>query len=104
MTNRREQLEAMLRDDPHDSFLRYALAMEHRAANNPTAALAELRQLLAHDTAYLPAYQQAGQLLIQMGDHAAAKAMLSEGVRLAGQLGNGHAAEEMQGLLAGLDG
>ena len=98
---RRQQLEAMLADDPDDEFLRYALAMEFVSEGNPEAAVRHLRDLIALNPAkpYVPAYLMAGQALLKIGRTTDAIALLREGVTAAEQQGNLHAAGEMQGLL-----
>ena len=101
---RKEQIEALLADDPDDSFLRYGLAMEHASAGDDAGAVREFRLLLQRDGDYVPAYLQAGQALIRQGDDDEAKAILREGVAVARRVGNEHAAGEMEGFLASLEG
>jgi tetratricopeptide (TPR) repeat protein len=99
---RRQQIEEMLREDPGDAFLRYALALEHASAGDTPAAVAELRRLLEVTPEYVPAYLQLGQLLLRLDDVVAARECLRKGVTVARLAGDTHAAEEMQALLAGL--
>jgi tetratricopeptide (TPR) repeat protein len=101
---RRQQIEEMLEADPGDSFLRYALAMEYTSAGEHEAAAASLEELIRRDPAYVPAYQQAGQVLLRLGRDDQARAVLQAGVTIATRQGNDHAASEMSGLLAGLGG
>ncbi len=97
--SRKEQIEAMLADDPHDAFLRYGLAMEHVSAGDDEAAARCLRDLIAVDATYVPAYLQAGQALIRVGKAAEARELLARGVGIAQAQGNQHARDEMQGFL-----
>ena len=98
---RRQQLEAMLADEPHDEFLRYGLAMEYISEGDHESAVRQLRELIALNPArpYVPAYLMAGQSLLKLGRSQDAVALLREGVTAALQQGNQHAAGEMQGLL-----
>ena len=104
-TPRMEQLEAMLRDDPHDAFLRYGLAMEHTSAGDDTSATVVLLELIALKQAdpYVPAYLQAGQALMRLDREADAAAMLRAGIAAAKKTGNDHARGEMEGFLATLE-
>lgn len=102
---RREQLEAMLADNPNDEFLRYGLAMEFASAGDHAAAVQQLRDLIALNPTrpYVPAYHMAGQSLVKLGMFADAIALLREGIDKARQQGNDHAASEMQGLVETLE-
>src|SRR6516164_2968748 len=101
-TTRIEQLQQMLAEDPKDAFLRYALAMEHVAAGDLPSAVGQLETLVADTPDYVPAYQQRGQLLIQLGRNAEARPVLEQGLAAARKAGDQHAAEEIQGLLLNL--
>lgn len=97
--SRREQLEALLADDPHDSFLHYALAMEEKSAGDPAAALTRLTDMEARFPDCVAAYFQRGQILSAEGEGEAAAAVLTRGIAVARRVGDLHAAGEMQGLL-----
>lgn len=60
------------------------------------------QELIQRSTDYVPAYQQAGQALVRMGRGSEARELFSRGIEAARRQGNQHAAEEMQGFLAGL--
>jgi predicted Zn-dependent protease len=101
-SERRDQLAALLRDDPHDAFLRYALAMELVAAGDKPNALAQLQMLLTHTPDYVPGYLQAGKLAAELGRDADARIFFTQGIEQARKQGETHAAEEMTGMLVGL--
>ncbi len=44
-TSRREQLEAMLKDEPNDPELRYMVAMEHASAGDDAGAVLCFQEL-----------------------------------------------------------
>jgi len=100
--SRKVQIEALLADEPDNSFLRYALAMEYMSAGQPDQALTTFRELLQRDPDYVPAYLQAGQVLAQQGRQSEAREILTAGLQVAQRVGDGHAAGEMSGLLATL--
>lgn len=96
---RREQLEEMLKSDPDDVFLQYALAMALAAEGDVAGGVARLQQLIAQHPEYVAAYFQRGQLLAREGDVAAAREVLAQGIAVAGRVGDQHAEMEMRGFL-----
>ena len=102
MSSRREKLEAMLAEEPHDKFLRYALAMELDKEGDHEASLLGLRDLSRESPPHVPAFFMAGQQLARLGRIAEARSMLREGIEAARQQNNSHAAGEMSELLMSL--
>jgi tetratricopeptide (TPR) repeat protein len=100
---RKEQLEELLELDPDDSFVRYGLAMEYVGAGQDGEAVRCLRELLARDPDYVPAYLQAGRALIRLGADKDAGDVLRAGITVATRKGDTHAAGEMTGFLESLD-
>jgi predicted Zn-dependent protease len=100
--SRREKIEAMLQDDPTDTFLRYGLAMEYRSEGNHDASLAKLSELTKDETPYVPAYFMAAQQLADLGRIDEARSFLRDGIDEARRQGDGHAAAEMSELLSSL--
>jgi Flp pilus assembly protein TadD len=102
--SRRERLEEMLLAEPGDPFLRYGLAMDHASAGDDATAVGHFNDLIAADPSYVPAYMQAGQALLRLGRILEARDMWQQGVVRARQQGDMHAAEEMAGMAANLEG
>jgi Tfp pilus assembly protein PilF len=100
---RKEQIEAMLADEPNDPELRYALAMEYISAGDNEGAVRCFRELFAVATDYFPAYHQAGRSLQRLGRPDEARDVLRRGIAAAQKKGDLHAAGEMQELMAGLE-
>ena len=96
---RKQQLEDLLADDPNDAFLRYALAMECAGEGNDEEALRCLRRVFADKLDYVPAYMQAGKILMRLERLDEARATFKDGITLAQRLGDAHAAGEMEGFL-----
>ncbi|MCE9555577.1 MAG: hypothetical protein K8T91_19690 [Planctomycetes bacterium] len=100
--SRREKIEAMLVDDPQDTFLRYALAMEFDKEGRHEDSLAGLAQLATGEPPYVPAFFQAAQQLTRLDRAEEARTMLREGIEVARVQGDSHAAGEMSEFLASL--
>ena len=96
---RMEALRDFLLDDPDDSFSRYALALELGAIGDHRAARAELEEIVRRDPQYIAAYHQLAQLHQRRADFDTARSAYMEGIRIAKDLGELHAASEMQSEL-----
>jgi thioredoxin-like negative regulator of GroEL len=101
-SDRREKIEAMLAEQPDDTFLRYSLAMELQKEGRHEMSLQRFRDLMADDPPYVPAFFMSAKQLVELGKIAEARAALREGVDQARQQGEHHAASEMSELLATL--
>ena len=99
---RKEQIEAMLADDPNDPFLRYGLAMEYVSQGDDEQAVRCFRELIAVAGDYVPAFLVGGQALARLARPAEARELWGRGVQVARQKGDQHAADEMQGMLDNL--
>jgi Tfp pilus assembly protein PilF len=92
-------LKELLAENPTNAFARYGLAMEYSKAGDAAGALAEYKTILQHHPDYVPAYQMAGQTLMNAGRNSEARKMFEDGIAAARRSGNQHAASEMQGML-----
>jgi tetratricopeptide (TPR) repeat protein len=98
--SRRQQIEEMLAEEPHDAFLRYCLGMEYVGAGQHEEAARCFLELLRIDPDYIPAYQQAGKALQSLGRTDEAVAAWRAGIDRAAARGGPddlHAAAEMEG-------
>ena len=99
---RQQMLEEMLAEDATDPFLHYGLAMEFAATGDDAQAVQRFERLFEVAPDYVPAYLQAGQALVRLRRVADARSVFERGIATARRLGDAHAAEEMQGMLANL--
>jgi len=99
---RREKVQAMLADEPGDTFLRYTLAMEWQKENEHEKSIACFRDLMNDDPPYVPAFFMLGQLLTKTGRINEARTALRDGIEHARTQGDMHAAGEMSEFLQGL--
>ncbi|MEZ6115839.1 MAG: hypothetical protein R3C28_04610 [Pirellulaceae bacterium] len=102
MISRREKIEAMLADDPSDTFLRYSLAMEFEKEGQHDSSLHKLTELANETPPYVPAFFMAGQQLVKLQRIREARAILRNGIEVARTQGDLHAAGEMSEFLASL--
>ncbi len=98
------QLREMLKKEPQDAFLRYALAMELARQHETAAALAEFEILLKHNPDYVAGYFMMGRTQAQSGDTASAAETYQKGIAAAKKTGDSHAAREISEALAELRG
>jgi predicted Zn-dependent protease len=102
-SSRREQLQKLIADDPGDPFPRYALAMELEADGDTTGAVEMLRGLVADFPEYVPAFLQAGQLLLKQDNPDEARGILKMGMDVALKVADMHAYAEMEALYLSLE-
>ncbi len=100
--SRREKIEAMLADDPNDTFLRYSLAMEFRSEGDHAKSIELMTELTKGTPPHVQAFFMAAQQMVDLGDVDEARTMLRNGIDEARQQGNAHAAGEMSELLSSL--
>ena len=100
--SRREKIEAMLADDPTDTFLRYSLAMELRGEGDHEASITRLDELTKDSPPYVPAFFMAAQQFAQLARIEEARDYLRRGIEVARDCGDEHAAAEMSEFLASL--
>ncbi len=93
--SRREQLEQMLADDPHDEFLLYSIAMEYLSEGDAQTARQRFLEMTEKLPEYVPAYFRLGELYAKTEEHTAARDMLNRGIEIARKAGDAHAAGEM---------
>ena len=100
--SRRKKIEAMLAEDPQDTFLRYSLAMELRSEGNHQSSLELLEQLTRESPPCIPAFFMAAQQLVDLDRIDEARDYLRSGIDQARLHQDSHAAAEMSEFLASL--
>jgi len=98
--SRREKIEAMLADEPNDTFLRYSLAMELKSEGKFDDSLSRLDEMTHDSPPYVPAYFMAAQTLADLDRVDEARTYLRDGIDQARAQGDSHAAAEMSEYLA----
>jgi Flp pilus assembly protein TadD len=104
MADRIAIIRKLLAKTPDDVFLHYSLGMELASRKDFAAAVAALRQCMALDAQYLPAYVEAGKCLRSAGDLAGARQTFAAAMKLAQAKGETHTADYIRQQLEGLPG
>ena len=97
--SRLETVKSLVAQDPANSRVRYMLCMEYMSARDFSAAVSELKDLLARDPDYIAAYYQAGRASEEAGEEETARAFYRDGIVAAKRTGDTHALSELQAAL-----
>lgn len=95
---RLQQLQKLLKEEPTDPFIVYAMAAEYRDGK-PEEALKLYSQLIKEHPGYLPTYYQAATLHATIGNEEAAIRLFEIGITLAQKQGDAHTARELRSAL-----
>jgi Tfp pilus assembly protein PilF len=87
MSLRIDQLIEFIKDDPHDPFNHYALALEYRKANEQRA-LEIFEDLIKNHPQYIPVYYQLAGLYVHFGEREKAVQTFRDGIAIARQHGD----------------
>ena len=99
-TERMNKLHSMLEKDAKDPFLPFAIGMEHKKLKQTDQAVEWFNKALERDQGYCVAYHQAALAHEEGGDLESAKRTYRQGIAVARQKGDAHAAEEMEAALS----
>ena len=102
-TPRLLQLEEMLKDEPMDSFLNYALAHEYANTGNIHKAIELIETVIKHDQNYLGAYYQLGKYYEATERLQDAISIYKKGITIAQQQNNKKTLGELNEALLMLD-
>ena len=99
LNTRIEILKRYLEEDPSDSFLRYALALEFIGLNDNDEAFSRLQELLNEEPDYLAAYYMAGKAAEAIGKKSSAVEFYSRGIEVARHQNDLHTMNELKAAL-----
>ncbi len=99
MSERIQALQSMLANAPENTFVRYALAMEHLNGGDAETAVKEFRAVLDVDPNYSAAYFHGGQALERLGRIEDARALYEKGIEATERSGDLKMRGEIQGAL-----
>jgi len=97
--SRIDQLQEMLKEEPTDSFLNYALALEYAKNNDIPKSITIIEEIIQRDENYLGAYYQLGKLYEQLSNNAKAISTYQKGIDIAKAQNNRKAQGELNEAL-----
>lgn len=89
----------MLKTDPKDSFLSYALALEYEKEGKVKDAIRIIEELMTEDPDYIGAYYKLGQLYEGQENLEKARRIYQTGIKLADQQKDNKAKGELEEAL-----
>jgi Tfp pilus assembly protein PilF len=94
--DRIEKLKEFLQADPHDAFVKHALALEYSKLGDEATARGLWEEVLERDPFYVGSYYQLARLLERTGEKALALQWYEKGMAAAKAAGERHAYNELQ--------
>lgn len=94
--NNIEKLKLFLQQQPNDSFVQHALALEYIKINDDASAKVLFESVLQRDSKYIGSYYHLAKLLERTGEIEQAIVWYYKGMQVAKQLGHQHAYNELQ--------
>lgn len=101
--NRIDSLLAFLKDDPEDSFVRFALAKEYEKLGTLKKALDTYLELKEIDPGYVGLYYHLGGLYEVLSEKKKALATYEEGIGIAKKLADFHSLSELHNAKTNLE-
>lgn len=95
--DRIEKLKEFLQQNPADSFVQHALALEYIKLGDDVKARELFETLLLRDSGYVGSYYHLGKLYERNGDEANAIRVYEKGMEEAKKAGDNHAYGELRG-------
>jgi len=96
MNSRLDHLQKMLRDQPNDSFLLFALAKEHEKNGELKKAMIVYEKLRKNDPDYVGLYYHLAALYAESEQPQLAKKTYEDGIKVAGKQNDQHALAELK--------
>ena len=91
-----EKLKSFLAQNPADSFVQHALALEYLKMDKTEEARTEFENLLAREEKYVGSYYHLAKLLERLGKKEEAIRCYEKGLRIAKEVKDNHAYNELQ--------
>ena len=96
---RLQYIQEMLKNEPKDSFLNYALALEYAKINEIKKAIEIIEELLVKDRNYIGAYYELGKYYEQIEQRQAAIGIYKKGIEIAQEQNNKKTLRELNEAL-----
>ena len=96
--DRIEKLNEFLKENPQDSFVQHALALEYIKLGNDAEARTLFENILSREPGYVGSYYHLAKLLERMGENDSAIKICEKGMEEAKKAGDQLAYNELQGV------
>ncbi|MDG5766851.1 hypothetical protein QA596_05175 [Balneolales bacterium ANBcel1] len=97
------KLKAFLQEDPDDSFSRFALALEYQKTGDHQTARSLFEHIRDKDPGYIGVYYHLGKLYQMTDEPRLALKTYTNGITIARNAGDHHAATELEQALQELE-
>ena len=94
--DRIERIKEMLQENPRDSFLCHALALEYIKIGNDSDARKLFEAVLENEPGYIGSYYHFAKLLERTGEAGAAIKVYEKGMEEAKKVGDDHSLSELR--------
>ena len=94
--DRVEKIKEMLAENPKDSFLKHALALEHIKLGNDTNARKLFESILENEPGYIGSYYHLAKLLERIDETDEAIKVYEKGMEEAKKAGDNHSLSELK--------
>ena len=91
-----EKIKEMMADNPKDSFLCHALALEHIKLGNDNDARKLFESILENEPGYIGSYYHLAKLLERIGETEVAIKVYEKGMEEARNAGDNHSLSELR--------
>ena len=91
-----EKIKAMLIENPKDSFLCHALALEYIKLGNDNEARKLFESILENEPGYIGSYYHLAKLLERIGETNEAIKVYEKGMEVARKAGDNHSLSELR--------
>lgn len=103
MDIRKKTLLQQIRNNPEDTFSKFALALEYWKDDRRDKAQLLLEHIYSADPDYLGLYYHLAKLYYEQSKYELARRMYQEGIELARKQKDNHTLQELQGALQELE-
>lgn len=103
LSSRISTLAKQVKQEPNDSFSKFALALELIKIGDSNKALALFKNIVSDDPEYIGVYYHLGKLYEESEQNILAVQCYKKGINVATKLSNNHAKAELQGALVNLE-
>lgn len=103
MESKISKLANQLKENPNDSFLKFALALELLKIDQHEKALSLFKNIRNNDPDYAGVYYHLGKLYEELGENNLALKCYKDGITVTTKLKDQHSRSELQGALINLE-